>query len=95
VLSDRKDLVHETKYGLTPLALSMPQWEEALMLSKPRLMSRKSVETFLWAIWRELTSSVRVVVVSEAERPASDPHWCWSRRPQARATQESLEFIIH
>jgi len=35
-----------------------------------------------------------VVVASEAERPASDPHWCWFRRPQARATQESLEFII-
>jgi len=70
VLSDRKDLVHDTKYGLTPLALSMPQREEVLTLSKPLLMSRTSVETFLWAIWSERTSCVKVVIASEPERPA-------------------------
>ena len=41
-----------------------------------------------------LTSSVRVVVASEAERRPSDPHWCALRRPHALATQESLECII-
>jgi len=57
-------------------------------------MSRKSVETFLPAIWRVFTSWVRVVTASEAESPASEPHWCGFRRPVARATEESLEFII-
>jgi len=62
-------------------------------LSKPPFMSRKSVETFLQAIWSVFTSWVRVVTASEAERPASEPHWCGLRRLVARATQESLEFI--
>ena len=37
---------------------------------------------------------MRVVTESEAERPASEPHWWGLRRPVARATQESLEFIM-
>jgi len=57
-------------------------------------MSRKSVETFLPAICRVSTSWMRVVTASEAERPASQPHWCRLRRPVARAILESLEFII-
>jgi len=34
------------------------------------------------------------VTASDAERPASEPHWYRLRRPVARATLESLEFII-
>jgi len=93
-LPERKDLVQDTRYGLTPLALKMPQRVEGLTLANPPFMSRKSVETFLPAIWRVFTSWVRVVTASEAERAASEPHWCGLRRPVARATQESLEFII-
>ena len=74
-LPDSKDLVQDTRYGLTPLALSMPQRVEGLTLLKPPLMSRKSVETFLPAIWRVFTSWVRMVTASEADRPASEPHW--------------------
>jgi len=94
VLQDRKDLVQDTRYGLTPLALSMPQRVEGLTLSKLPFMLRKSVETFLPAIRRVFTSGVRGVTASEAERPASEPHWWGLRRPVARATKESLKFII-
>jgi len=93
-LPDRKDLVQDKRYGLTPLALSMPQRVAGLTLSKPPFMSRNSVETFLPAIWRVITSWVRVVTASEAKRPASEPHRWGLRRPVARATQDSLEFII-
>jgi len=93
-LPDRKDIVQDTRYGLTPLALSMPQRVAGLTLSKPPFMSRKSVETFSPAIWRVFTSWVRVVTASEAERPASDPHWWGLRSPVAPATHESLGFII-
>ena len=93
-LPERKDLVQDTRYGLTPLALSMPQRVAGLTLSKPPFMSRNSVETFLPAIWMVFTLWVRVVTAFEAERPASEPHWWGLRRPVARATQESLEFII-
>jgi len=73
-LPDRKDFVQDIRYGLTPLALSIPQRVEGRTLSKPSFMSRKSVETFFPAIWRVFTSWVRVVTASEAERPASEPH---------------------
>jgi len=43
----RKDRVQHTRHRLTPLALSIPQREEGLTLSKPPLISRKRVETFL------------------------------------------------
>jgi len=87
-------MVQETRYGLTPHALSMPHRVDGLTLSKPPLMSRKSVVTFLPAIWRVLTSWVSVAVASEAERPASDPHWWGLSRPTTRATHESLELMI-
>jgi len=87
-------MVQDTRYGLTPLALSMPQRVAGLTLSKPPLLSRNSVETFLPAIWRVFTSWVREVTESEADKPASEPHWCGLRRTVARAVQESLEFII-
>jgi len=76
------------------LAPSMPQRVVGLTLSKPPFMLRKSVETFLPAIWRVFTSWVRGVTASEAERPASEPHWGGLRRPVARAAEESPEFII-
>ena len=94
ILPVRKDLVQETRYGLTALALRMLHKVEEFTLSNPPLMSRKSVDTFLPAIWRVLTSWVSVVVASEAEKPASEPHWCGSMRPAMRAMQESLEFMI-
>jgi len=94
VLPVRKDLVQETRYGLTAFALSMLHRVEEFTLSNPPLMSRKSVETFLPAIWRVLTSWVSVVVASEVDKPASELHWCGSRRPEMRATQGSLEFMI-
>ena len=90
----RKDLVHETRYGLTAFALSMLHRVEGLTLSNPPLMSRKSVDTFFPAIWRVLTSWVSVETASEADKPASEPHWWGLRRPATRATQESLEFMI-
>jgi len=65
-----------------------------LTLSKPPFMSKERVETFLPARWRVFTSWVRVVIASEAERLASEPHWWGLRRPVGRATQESLELII-
>jgi len=71
-LQDRKDRVQDTRYGLTPFALSMPNRVAGLTLSNPPIMSRKSVETLFPAIWRVFTSWVRVVTASEAERPASD-----------------------
>jgi len=90
----RKDLVQETKYGLTALNLSMLHRVEGFTLSKPPLMSRKSVDTFFPASWRVLISWVRVVVTSEAHRPASELHGSGLRRPAWRATQDSREFII-
>jgi len=87
-------LVQDTRYGLTPLGLTMPQMVAGFTLSKLPLMSRKSVETFLPANWRVFTSWVRVVTASEAERRASEPHWWGLRTPVARATEDSLEFII-
>jgi len=93
-MPDRKDLVQDTRYGLTRLVLSMPQRVAGLTLSKPPFMSRNSLETFVPAIWRVFSSWVRVVTASEAQRPASEPDRCGLRRPVARATQESLEFII-
>jgi len=54
--SRRQDLpvsqerVQDTRYGLTDLALSMPQREDGLTLSKPPLMSMKRVDTFLLSI---------------------------------------------
>jgi len=74
VLPDRKDLVQETRYGWTAFALSMLHRADGFTLSKPPFMSWKSVDTFIPAIWRVLTSCVRVDVVSEADRPARDPH---------------------
>jgi len=94
VLPVRKDLVQETRYGLTAFALSILHRVEEFTLSNPPLISRKSVETFLPAIWRVLTSWLSVVTASEVDRPASEPHWWGSRRPAMRATQESLEFMI-
>jgi len=93
-LPDREDLVQDTRYGLRPLALSMPQRVVRLTLSKPPFMSRNREETFLPAIWRGFTSWVWVVTESEAERPASEPYWWGLRRPVALTMQESLEFII-
>jgi len=75
VVPDRKDLVEETRYRLTAFSLSMRQRADGFTLSKPPFLSRKSVETFILAIWRVLISCVRVHVVSEADRPAKDPHW--------------------
>jgi len=65
-LLERKDLVQDTRYGLTPLALRMPPRVEGFTLSKPPFMSRKSVETFLPAIWRVFTFWVRVLTACEA-----------------------------
>jgi len=79
VLPVRKDLVQETRYGLTAFALSMLHSVEEFTLSNPPLMSRKSVETFLPTIWRVFTSWVRVDIGSEADRPANQPHWWGSR----------------
>ena len=73
-LPDRKDLVQDTRYELTPSALGMPQRVAGLTLSKRPFMSTNSVETFLPAILRGFTSWVRVVTASEAERPAREPH---------------------
>jgi len=75
VLPDKKDLVQDTRYRLTAFALSMLHKADGFTLSKPAFMSMKSVDTFTPAIWRVLTSCVRVDVVSEADRPANDPHW--------------------
>ena len=93
-LLDRNDFVQDTRYGLTPLALSRPQRVAAFKFSKLPFMSRKSAETFLPAICGVFTSWVRVVTASEADRPASEPHWWGLRRPVAQATHESLEFIM-
>jgi len=60
----RKKRVQDARYGLTPLAFTMRQWGEGFMLSKPPLMSRKRVETFLLSICRVLTSCERVVQAS-------------------------------
>ena len=57
-------------------------------------MLRKSVETFFPAIWRVFTSWISVVVASEVDKPAREPHWWGLRRPARRATHESLEFMI-
>ena len=43
----RKDPVQDIRYGLTPLAESIPQRVEGLTLLKPPFISRKRVETFL------------------------------------------------
>jgi len=93
-LPDRKELDQDTTYGLTPLALSMPQRLAGLTLSKPPFMSTNSVETFLPAIWGVFIWLVRVVTASKAERPANEPRWCGLRRLVAQDTQESLKFII-
>jgi len=69
VLPDRKDLVKETRYGLTAFALSILHRADGFTLSKPPFRSRKSVETFNPAIWRVLTSCLRVDVASVADRP--------------------------
>ena len=90
----RNDLVQETRSVLIPLALIMPLRVEGLTLSKPPLMSRKSVETFLLSICRGLTSGMRVLHASNTESPAKYLHWWGLRRPDTRATQERRPFII-
>lgn len=52
----RKDRIQATRYGLTPLAVSMAERDKGLTLSKPLLISRRSVESFLLSIWRVLIS---------------------------------------
>ena len=94
MLPVRKDLLEEMRYGFTAFGLSMLHRVEGFTLSKPPLMSRNSVESFLPAIWSVLTSWVSVVIASEVDRPASDPHWGGLRRPATRATHQSLEFMI-
>jgi len=70
----RKERVQDTRYGLTPFALSMPQSVEGLTLSKPPLISRNRVEIFLLSICRVLTSCERVVQASATDKPAREPH---------------------
>jgi len=52
------------------------------------------MDTFFTAIWRVFILWLRVVVASEAHRPASEPHWSGLRRPARLAKQDSREFII-
>jgi len=66
----RNERVQDTRYGWTPLALSIPQRVEGLTLSKPPLMSRKRVETFLLSICWVLTSCERVVQASATDNAA-------------------------
>lgn len=67
---------------------------EGLTLSKPSLMSRKSVETFHLSICRALTLWVMVLHASATLHPASNPHWWVLRRPVTQATQERRLFMI-
>ena len=71
----RKDCVLDTRYGLTLIALSMPQSVVGWTLLKPFLISRKRVETFLLSFWRLLISWVRVLHASATDKPARDSHW--------------------
>ena len=71
VLPDRKDLVQDTRYELSTLALSMRQSVVGLTLSKPPFMSSKTLEIFFQAIGRVPISRVPVAVGFEAERPAN------------------------
>jgi len=57
-------------------------------------MSWKRIDTFLPAMCRVETSWVRVVVASEADRPANDLHSCEFIRPVARTRHARLELII-
>ena len=90
----RKERVQDTWYGLSPVAVAMQQREEGLTFSKPPLMSRKTVETFLLSIGRVLISCVRVVQASSTDKPGREPYWCGLRWPLSRATQERRPFII-
>ena len=70
----RKERVQDTRYVLTPLTLSMPQRVEGLTFSKPPLMSRNRMETFLLSIRRVLTSCVSVLQASATDKPARELH---------------------
>lgn len=90
----RKEQVQDTRYGLMPLALSMPQRVEGLTSPKPPPMSRKRVETYLLSICRFLTACVSIIPTSTTDKAAREPHWWDLRRPVVRATQERRLFII-
>ena len=90
----RKERVQETRYGLTPFALSMSQREDGLTLSNSPLMSRKRVDTFLLSIWRVLIAWVRGLKASATDNPARDPHWWGLIRPVIRAMQAWRPFMI-
>jgi len=89
----RKEHVQDDRYGLTPLGLSRPQREDGLMLSKPPLMSRNRVGTFLLSIWRVLILWVRVLQASVTDKSARDRHWWGFIRLVTRATQGRWPFI--
>jgi len=89
----RKECVQDTRYGVTPLALSMPQREDGLTFSKLPLMSGKRVETFLLSISRVLISRIRVLQASATDKPVREPHWWGLMRPVTSAMQERRPFI--
>ena len=66
---------------------------EALTLSKPALISRKSVETAHRGRCRMRISWIRVAQASEVLSPGREPHWLWWRRPALRAMSESLTVM--
>jgi len=90
----RKDLVLDTRSGLTPMALSIPQRVDTLTLLKPPMMSRKRVETFLLSFCIVLIRWVRVLHGSDTDKPARDPHLSGLGRPVTRDTQDRRPFMI-
>jgi len=67
---------------------------EALTLSKPVLMSRKSVETLSLGLWRALISWVRERQALSKLRPGRGLHWVGWSKPSEQAIADNLTTRI-
>ena len=72
--SERNEVTQSTMYEGMDLARRRERSIVALTLSKPALISRKSVETVHFGRWRVQTSCMRVAHASAALRPGREPH---------------------
>jgi len=74
VLADRKEDTQSTLEEGTWEVRSLALREEALTFSKPALISRKRVETFILSLWRVFIACARARQPSEELSPGTEPN---------------------
>jgi len=93
VLSERKEDTQSTIYEGTWEVRSLARRVEALTMSKPALMSKKSVETSSLGLGSVLISCVSARQASLELSPGRDPDWFGCRRPLDLAMADSRTVI--